>query len=199
MRGKEPERRSDAPTSISIVQMETESAMKRIPGSFRWLLLSSGALAAMVSGAALAQTPPPAQKAGPSLEVAAITRRDTNIDASGLYQREVQACLSGRSHQGEETCLKEARNARAAERRGQLAAGGEDYTANALARCEPLLGEDRLACQARVMGFGGASGSVAGGGLLRWVETVVIPADQDQVRYLPQGSEPVVVLVTPRQ
>jgi hypothetical protein len=143
--------------------------------------------------------PSQGQNVRPSFDVPAITRRDTNIDASGLYEREVQACLSGTSHQARETCLEEARHARAAQRRGQLAQPGEDYMANALARCEPLMGEHRAACEARVMGFGGASGSVAGGGVLRWVETLVLPAGQEQVSFAPRTVEPVLVLRGPRR
>jgi hypothetical protein len=160
--------------------------------------LSAGAIPAMLCGVAFAQTSSSGANLRPSLDVAAITRRDTSIDDSGVYQRELQACLSGRSHQAKETCLEEARNAHDAQRRGQLAMAGEDYTANALARCEPLAGESRVACQARVMGFGGRSGSVAGGGLLRWVETVVRPEGQEQFSFKPQTDEPVIVLVPPR-
>ena len=157
--------------------------------------LLAGAIAAMLSGAAVAQLPSSGQNANAPRNVAAITRRDTPIDDSGLYEREVQACLSGRSHQARETCLEEARNAQAARRRGRLPeARGQDYAANALARCKPFSGETRAACEARVMGMGGASGSVAGGGMLRWVETVVRPKGQEDFRYEQQMREPVVVL-----
>lgn len=114
----------------------------------------------------------------PSAEPAstALQQRDTTIDDSGLYRSEVQACLSGRTPQSRETCLEEARNARADKQRGRLEAGYGDYTANALARCQPFTGDDRAACEARVMGFGPASGSVEGGGILRSVEMVIPPA-----------------------
>lgn len=132
----------------------------------------------------------------PSAEVPAITRRDTSIDSSGIYREEVQACLSGESHQAKDACLEEARHALAAKRRGNLETEG-DLMANALARCGPLLGEELASCQARVMGFGNASGSVAGGGLLRWVETVVLPPGNNQISFVPRTTEPVVVLPTP--
>jgi hypothetical protein len=132
----------------------------------------------------------------PSSQAPAIARRQTPIDKSGNYRQEIQACLSGRSHQDKDTCLREARNARAAKRQGALDTG-EDYMANALARCEPFTGQELASCQARVMGFGNASGSVAGGGLLRWVETVVMQPGDNRMSFVPRTTEPVVVVPAP--
>jgi hypothetical protein len=44
------------------------------------------------------------------------------------------------------------------------------------------------------MGYGNTSGSVAGGGVLREVETVVMPPNQSEVTIEPKTSEPVVVV-----
>ncbi|MBE7942121.1 hypothetical protein IM725_16220, partial [Ramlibacter aquaticus] len=107
------------------------------------------------------------------------------IDNSGNYQSEVQACKQGRSAEDEATCLKEARNARADKQRGALA-NGADYRANAMARCNALSGEDKTACEARMLGYGSVSGSVAGGGVLREVETVQMPPGQDSVTVVPK-------------
>lgn len=165
----------------------------------RHACLCLGGLAAFAgSGVAAVQAPSGSHNIEPAAGLPAITRRDTTIDDSGRYEREVQACRSGRSQQAEQTCLREARHAQAARRRGELASVGEDYMANALARCGPLAGEERASCEARVLGFGNASGSVAGGGLLRWVETVVLPPSQEQVSFVPRTSEPVVVMPAPR-
>jgi len=57
-----------------------------------------------------------------------------------------------------------------------------------------LTGEEKAACQARVMGYGSTTGSVAGGGLLREVETVVMPAGSGSVTIQPQTSDPVVLV-----
>ncbi len=122
----------------------------------------------------------------------------TGIDASGNYRQEVQACISGNTQQDQATCLQEARNARAAKERGGLDAYG-NHEANALARCEPLSGEDQAACRARVMGYGNTSGSVAGGGILREVETVVLPPGQNSLVIEPKTSEPVVLVPTQPQ
>ena len=104
---------------------------------------------------------------------AAAAQMATGIDNTGSYQSEGQACMSGRTQQDRDTCLKEARNANADKRRGVLDTQG-NLEANAMARCNAFTtGEDKAACQARVMGMGNTSGSVAGGGLIRELETVV--------------------------
>lgn len=125
---------------------------------------------------------------------AATAQVATGIDASGSYQSEVQACLSGATQQDRDTCLKEARNARAEKQRGHLETYG-NHEANAMVRCNVFtMGEDKAACQARVMGMGSIDGSVAGGGVLREVETVVLPSGQHSVTIEPQTSDPVVLV-----
>ena len=118
----------------------------------------------------------------------------TGIDASGSYQQEVNACLTGRTQQDQATCLREARNAQADKKRGVLDNAGAQFQANAAARCEPLTGEDKAACQARLMGYGETSGSVAGGGVLREVETVVLPPGASSVTIEPKTPDPVVLV-----
>ncbi|HYF21112.1 MAG TPA: hypothetical protein VEA40_24840 [Ramlibacter sp.] len=118
----------------------------------------------------------------------------TAIDATGNYRSEVQACLDGRSPQDRDTCLREARNARAEKQRGTLEQS-PTLEANAKARCDVFAaGEERAACEARVMGFGGTSGSVEGGGILRQVETVVLPQGQTEVTIQPQTPAPVLLV-----
>ena len=122
----------------------------------------------------------------------------TGIDATGDYRHEVQSCLSGRTQQDQATCLQEARNARADKQRGLLDNADARYDANAVARCDVLMGEEKAACQARVMGYGSATGSVAGGGVLREVETVVLPSGADSVTIEPKTSDPVVLVPSTR-
>ena len=64
-----------------------------------------------------------------------------------------------------------------------------------MARCDVFKGEEQIACQARVVGYGEAAGSVASGGVIRQVETVVVPADATNVRIQPQtpGGDIVVI------
>lgn len=118
----------------------------------------------------------------------------TGIDATGSYQHEVQSCLTGNTQQDRETCLREARNAQADKKRGLLDNTQAPFDANAVARCDVLAGEDQAACKARVMGFGNTTGSVAGGGVLREVETVVLPAGASSVTIEPKTSDPVVLV-----
>ena len=123
----------------------------------------------------------------------------TGIDASGNYQEEVKACMTGKTQQDRDTCLREARNAQADKKRGALDTAGASFESNAVARCDVFKGEDKSACQARVMGYGSTSGSVAGGGVLREVETVVMPPGNSSVTIEPKTSAPVVLLPTPTQ
>ena len=123
----------------------------------------------------------------------------TGIDASGNYQQEVNACMTGKTQQDRDTCLREARNAQADKKRGVLDNAGASFEANAAARCDVLKGEEKAACQARMMGYGSTSGSVAGGGLLREVETVVMPPGDSSVTIEPKTSDPVVLVPSPTQ
>jgi hypothetical protein len=144
-------------------------------------LLSFGVASLLAMTAATAQV-----ATGPAV--------DTGIDASGNYRQELQACLRGQTQQDRDTCLREARNARADKLQGQQGSSSSDLAANALSRCEPLSGEEKAACQARVLGYGETSGSVAGGGVLRQVETVVLPPGQSEVTIEPKTSNPVVLV-----
>ena len=125
-------------------------------------MLSFGAAALFAVGAATAQVASDASFPGTS-----------GIDASGSYQSEVQACMSGNTQQDRETCLKEARNAAAEKNRGRLETYGMNEQ-HAMARCDVhTASDDRAACQARVMGMGNVEGSVEGGGLIREIQTQV--------------------------
>jgi len=121
----------------------------------------------------------------------------TGIDASGSYKKEVQSCLKGLSQQDQATCLREANNARAEKRSRTPASTASNLNANATARCNVLTGEDKAACQARVLGYGSESGSVAGGGVLSKVETVVMPAGATSVVIEPKTANPVVLVPAP--
>ena len=121
----------------------------------------------------------------------------TGIDASGSYKKEVQSCLNGQSQQDQATCLREASNARAEKSNRTPANTNSDLNANATSRCNVLTGEDKAACTARVLGYGSDSGSVAGGGVLTKVETVVMPAGATSVLIEPKTPNPVVLVPAP--
>jgi len=135
--------------------------------------------------------------------VFAATPTTPSGDIQARYEQERARCLSGQSGQAQDTCLKEAVNARDAAMKNQLGNGDGKLRQNAKERCDVLTGDERRDCLARTRGDGNSvsatsittpegsasitksnstSGSVKGGGVLRETitrETVVgapIPA-----------------------
>ena len=127
--------------------------------------------------------------------IAQVASGTTGIDASGNQAKEMAACRNGSSNQSRETCMTEARNANAAKRAGKLDGSSNAYKANALMRCNSFKGEDKVACEARVSGMGKPQGSVAGGGVLTQVETVVIPPTPQPVNIEPQTRTDTIILI----
>lgn len=122
----------------------------------------------------------------------------SGIDGSGSYRQEVNACLDGSTPQDKDTCLTEARNAQAEKQRGMLESSPNTQN-NAMARCEVFpVGEDKAACQARMLSMGSTSGSVAGGGVIREVETVVLPPKQNSMQFESKTATPVILVPLPR-
>lgn len=119
---------------------------------------------------------------------------NSGIDNSGNYQQERAWCIANTTGEAQATCLKSASAAQTEKRRGTLDTNAADYAANAMRRCDVLTGEDRAACQARVAGYGSASGSVIGGGVIKQVETVVLPPGQSSVTIVPQTGNPVLLI-----
>ena len=126
---------------------------------------------------------------------AQIASGTTGIDATGNAQSELAACISGKTQQDRQTCMTEVRNANAAKRAGKVDNSGGRFKDNALARCDVFQGEEQIACQARIVGYGDAAGSVAGGGVIRQIETVVVPADATTIRIQPQTSSGDIVVI----
>lgn len=89
------------------------------------------------------------------------------------YQDERAACMQ-RPEPERAPCLREAAAARQAARKGEFDSGGA-YEANRLKRCEALPAAERDACVRRARDEGTASGSVAGGGILREYREVILP------------------------
>jgi hypothetical protein len=126
---------------------------------------------------------------------AQIASGTTGIDATGDAKSEMNACLTGRTQQDRQTCMTEVRNANAAKRAGKVDNANADFKNNALKRCDVFKGEDLIACQARIVGYGKTDGSVASGGAIRQIETVVVPADATNVRVQPQTSTDNIVVI----
>lgn len=158
----------------------------------RTSIVSFGLVCVLAMASATAQiSAPPAQITAPG---------NTGIDASGSYARERAACMNGKTQQAQDTCLREATNAAADKNKGEIGtAPSSQLNTNAMRRCEALGGEDHAACTARVMGMGSKSGSVAGGGVIREVETVVVPAGQTEVTIEPKTDNPVLVMPVPQK
>ena len=130
---------------------------------------------------------------------AQIASGTTGIDATGNAASEMAACNNGTTQQSRETCMTEVRNANAAKRAGKVDNAGGQFQANALQRCNVLQGEDKIACEARVTGYGNPQGSVAGGGVITQVETVVVPTSPGVVNIQPQTtSDTIIVIPAPR-
>ncbi|MES2946120.1 MAG: hypothetical protein V4772_24895 [Pseudomonadota bacterium] len=141
--------------------------------------LTGFAFAGLLAMAATAQVP-----AGP-----------TGIDATGNATSEMAACNNGSTQQDRTTCITEVQNANAAKRAGQVDNAGGQFAANARQRCNVLTGEDKIACEARVLGLGNTQGSVAGGGAISEIETVVIPKDATNVRIQPQTANDNIIVI----
>lgn len=115
-------------------------------------------------------------------------------DAQDRYAQDAKACKSGRTAQDTATCLKEARNARAARKNDPLATDRRTLEANSLRRCDVFDGEAKAACIVRLSAHGKASGSVAGGGVLRQAETVMVKPGAGPVRITPKTDDPVILV-----
>jgi hypothetical protein len=105
-----------------------------------------------------------------------------------VYQAERADCQAGRNQQDLKTCLYEAVSARDAARKGLLMTESPQVLSdNAQQRCQAqAAGPDRLACERMAQGAGRVSGSVAAGGELHELTTVVPPKPQTQ----PQRAVP---------
>ena len=126
---------------------------------------------------------------------AQIASGTTGIDATGNAASEMAACNNGTTQQSRETCMTEVRNANAAKRAGKVDNAGGQFNANALQRCNVLQGEDKIACEARVSGYGNPQGSVAGGGVITEVETVVVPRSPEVINIQPQTRTDTIIVI----
>jgi hypothetical protein len=126
---------------------------------------------------------------------AQIASGTTGIDATGNAQSEMAACNNGKTQQDRATCLTEVKNANAAKRAGKVDNAGDQFQANAMQRCNVLPSQDRVACEARVAGYGNPQGSVAGGGVITEIETVVVPKNPGPITIRPQTSNDTILVI----
>ncbi len=95
-----------------------------------------------------------------------------SAQAQARYRDEMARCNSGQSHQTVATCRQEAGAALAEARQGNLHNDPAQYSGNALQRCAVHQGDDRVACEARILGQGDVTSGTEAGGLLRRSITV---------------------------
>lgn len=126
---------------------------------------------------------------------AQIASGTTGIDATGNAKSEMAACNNGTTQQDRATCLTEVKNANEARRAGQVDNSGGQFQANAMQRCNILPSEEKIACEARVAGYGNPKGSVAGGGVITEIETVVVPNNPGPIRIQPQTSNDTILVI----
>ena len=129
---------------------------------------------------------------------AQIASGTTGIDATGNAASEMVACKNGTTQQSRKTCITEVHNANAAKRAGRIDNADGEFKANALLRCNVLQGEDKLACEARVAGYGSSQGSVAGGGVITEVETVVVPKSREAINTQSQTNLDTIIVLPPK-
>lgn len=111
----------------------------------------------------------------------------SRASADATYRLDRAACLDVSSQHERSSCLREAAAVRDEARRGKVSGGetAETRAQNALQRCAKLSPDNRAICERMVRGEGNSSGSVAGGGVLRELETEV-----DAAAPLPATSPP---------
>ena len=97
---------------------------------------------------------------------------NTSNQAQANYIHEMAVCNNGQSNQTLDTCRREAGAALAEARRGQLSDVPDQYLSNALRRCESHAGDDRQACEARILAQGDITSGAQAGGILRKSVTV---------------------------
>jgi hypothetical protein len=114
-------------------------------------------------------------------------------EIEATYQQDRAACLDGQSQHERSSCLREAGAVRAEARSGQRApaTSAAALARNALQRCKDLPRENQVICERMVGGEGRASGSVAGGGVIRELETELPAAPRPE----PVAAPDVVIIV----
>ncbi len=127
-----------------------------------------------------------------ALAPSAVAQTKSDAEIRQQYLADRAACLSGRTGEDQQTCLREAGAAAQAARQGKLLEGErENYRSNALARCAPLPPEQREACRMRIEGAGTVTGSVEEGGLFRELR-IEVPASSTMTTPAPAPATTVV-------
>ena len=97
---------------------------------------------------------------------------NASAGAQERYRHDIAECDSGRSNQSAADCRREAGSVLAEAKRGAIQTNSVPYQSNALQRCAAHQGDDRVACEARIIGQDDVTTGVEAGGLLRKSITV---------------------------
>ncbi len=92
--------------------------------------------------------------------------------AKARYQHDMAVCNSGQSNQSATNCRREVGSALTEANGDAVTTHATQYQSNALRRCDVHQGDDRLACEARILGQGDVTPGTQAGGLLRKSITV---------------------------
>lgn len=107
----------------------------------------------------------------------AVAQTASSPDALARYEQEREKCMTNNTQDSMATCMREATNALDASRKGQLSSPGAAAGDHATQRCAAFQNAAEQAECMRRLQSAPASGSVAGGGVLREsVTTTVVPA-----------------------
>jgi hypothetical protein len=98
------------------------------------------------------------------------------VQAQARYQQDMATCNSGQSNQSVATCRREAAAVLDEAKRGAVHTNLPQYQRNALLRCAVHQDEDRVACEARIIGQGDTTAGTQAGGLLR--ESILVKPAQ---------------------
>ena len=138
--------------SLNDTNTSGKPLMTSLSSAFRQLTLATLTTLACVSGA----------MASPS----------ASTQAQERYRQDIARCNSGQSNQSAVDCRREAGNALAEAKRGAIHNDPTQFQRNALQRCTVHEGDDRAACEARIIGQGDVTTEVEAGGILRKSITV---------------------------
>lgn len=113
--------------------------------------------------------------------------KDAFLKQQAANEKEIQDCEKIGVEEDRLLCLKEARASQAMNQQ-EKGPSVQTLERNAMLRCDKLTGQDKASCQARMLGYGKAEGSVAEGGIIREINTKYM-AGRGAITVLPLNSK----------
>lgn len=125
--------------------------------------------------------------------------KPSRASIEATYRSDRAACLDSASQHERSSCLREAGAVRAEALRGRRPVtelSPEELARNALQRCQRLPPENKMLCERMARGEGSASGSVAGGGVIKEL-VIQVPAPAPPMADPPAMSAPPPMMTPP--